>query len=87
MCRNPKLWIALGAVAVVILVAAPTSVGALLPILLVAACPLSMLLMAGGMARMAGRGRGKAEDAAIADSSELARLRGEVAELRQRAQR
>jgi hypothetical protein len=86
MCRNPKLWIALGAVAVVILVAAP-SVGAVLPILLVAACPLSMLLMAGGMARMAGRGRGNAEDAATADSSELARLRGEVAELRQPAQR
>lgn len=82
MCRNPKLWIALAAVAVIVAAAAP-NLGALLPILLVAACPLSMLVMA-GMAGMARRGR---DDTTETDPGEVARLRAEVAELRQHADR
>lgn len=81
MCRNQKLWIALAAVAVIVVIAAP-NLGSVLPILLIAACPLSMLLMAGGMTGMARRRRG--DDA---EDSEVARLRAEVAELRQHADR
>lgn len=79
MCRSPKLWIALGVAAVVIAVAAPSH-SAVVPILLVAACPLMMLVMMGGMAR---GNRGSTPD--NAEASEVARLRAEVAELRHRA--
>lgn len=81
-CRNPKLWLAVGAVAVV-LALTTASFTALLPLLVLAACPLSMLLMAGGMAGMARKGR----DAGNAEDDELARLRAEVADLRQRVDR
>lgn len=82
MCRNPKAWLAAGAVAVVLAVTT-SSLTALLPLLLLAACPLSMLLMAGGMAGMARKGR----DAGSAEDDELARLRAEVADLRQHVDR
>jgi uncharacterized membrane protein len=81
MCRNPKLWIGLGVVAMIVAIAAP-NVGAVLPILLVAACPLMMLVMMGGMAGMA---RGKRTDdttSAAGDADEVARLRAEIDELR-----
>jgi hypothetical protein len=86
MYRNPKLWIVLGVAAVAIAIAAPNPV-ALLPILLIAVCPLAMMLMMGGMA---GIGRAKPSDEASpqpADPDEVARLRAEVAELRDRASR
>lgn len=81
MCRNPKLWIALAIVALAVAIAAP-NLGGVLPLLLVAACPLSMLVMMGGMAGMARR-RETPPDTSGED--ELARLRAEVAELRDRA--
>jgi len=81
MCRNPRLWIALGVVAIVVAIAAP-NVGAVLPILLVAACPVMMLVMMGGMAGMA-RGKGTDDTTSSAgDAEEVARLRAEVDELR-----
>ena len=83
MCRNPRMWIGLGVVAVIVAITAP-NVGALLPILLVAACPLMMLVMMGGMAGMA---RGKERDAtssSTGDADEVARLRAEIDELRAR---
>lgn len=83
MCRNPRLWIALGVVAIAVAIAAP-NVGAVLPILLVAACPLMMLVMMGGTAGMA-RGNGTNETTSAAgDADEVARLRAEVDELRAR---
>jgi membrane protein implicated in regulation of membrane protease activity len=85
MCRSPKLWIALGVAAVVVALVAPNP-GAVLPLLLVAACPLSMLVMMGGMAGMA---RNKRDDhnTTPTDTDELAQLRAEVADLRERAAR
>lgn len=84
MCRNRKLWMVLGVVAVAGAIVADVS--AVLPVLLVAACPLMMLvMMVGGIA---GTGRGRRDDEAApkqADAAEVARLRAEVAELRQRA--
>lgn len=86
MYRNPKLWLILGIAAVAVAIAAPNPL-AVLPILLVAACPLSMMLMMGGMA---GMGRAKPSDEPSpqpGDADEVARLRTEVAELRDRPSR
>jgi hypothetical protein len=83
MCRNPRMWIGLGVVAVIVAITAP-NVGAVLPILLVAACPLMMLVMMGGMAGMA-RGKGRdATSSSTSDVDEVARLRAEIDELRAR---
>jgi hypothetical protein len=49
MCLNPKVLVGLGSVGVGIYLVAPDLVLAALPILLLAACPLSMLLMMWGM--------------------------------------
>lgn len=51
MCLNPKVLMGLAFVAVGIYVVAPGLLVAALPILLLAACPLSMLLMGGMMMR------------------------------------
>lgn len=83
MCRNPRMWIGLGVVAIIVAIAAP-SAGAVLPILLVAACPLMMLAMMGGMAGMA-RGNGTDDTTSAAgDTDEVDRLRAEIDELRAR---
>lgn len=82
LCRNPKLWIGAGATALAVGLITG-SLGAVLPLLLLAACPLSMVLIAGGMAGMAGRRNPTADDA----DDEVARLRAEIAELRDRATR
>lgn len=82
MCRNPKLLIALAVAAILVIATAGPGLGTALPILLVAACPLSMLVMAGGMA---GFGRRRTER--TGDPEEVERLRAEVAELRQHANR
>ena len=50
-CLNRKVLIGLGAVAVAIFFFAPSARGAL-PLLLVAACPVSMMVMASGMSKM-----------------------------------
>lgn len=76
LCRSPKLLVVVALVAVGVLVWGPNP-SAVLPVLLVLACPLAMLVMAGGMA---GRGRRGTSDPAEVD--DVARLRAEVAELR-----
>lgn len=86
MCRNPKLWIALGVAAVAVTIAAPNT-GALLPLLVVAACPLMMLVMMGGMTGMMRGKRNDDTNTASGEDDEVARLRAEVAELRKRAVR
>ena len=50
MCFNWKVLAGLAGVGLAVWVVAPDLVGAALPLLLVAACPLSMLLMGRGMA-------------------------------------
>ena len=82
VCGSGKLWLGIGAVGVV--VAFTTSgVGAVLPLLLLAACPLSMVLMAAGMAAMGRRGR----ETSSSEDDELVGLRTEVAALRERVGR
>lgn len=58
MCMNPKVLISLGAVAVGILVFAPNLLATALPLLLLAACPLSMLLMPLLMGKQMQQGQG-----------------------------
>jgi hypothetical protein len=53
MCLNWKVLAGLAVVGLIVLVVAPQFIGAALPLLLVAACPLSMLFMMRGMS---GRG-------------------------------
>lgn len=55
MCRNWRMWAALGGIAVLIAVAFPGARSTALPLLLVAACPLCMVLMGVGMAAAARR--------------------------------
>lgn len=82
MCRNPKLWIALAVGAAVLALVGP-SWAAVAPLLLAAACPLMMIVMMGGVAGMGRRHRADAGDG-VDEGSEVARLRAEVADLRQR---
>lgn len=49
MCLNWKILAGLAVVGLIVLVAAPQFIWAALPILILAACPLSMLLMMRGM--------------------------------------
>ena len=87
MCFNWKVAGGLALVGLAVFAAAPNLIGAALPLLIFAACPLSMLLM---MRAMSGRSRcqncsdkSAAVNANPADNTpELTRLRAEVDELR-----
>lgn len=56
MCFNPKVVLGLVGIAAVTWAVAPGLAAAALPILIFAACPLSMLLMMRGMKRAEGQG-------------------------------
>ena len=77
-CLNWKFVAALAAAGVGIYVFAPRLAAAALPLLILAACPLSMLLM---MRAMGPTGSCKTTDEHV-DADEVARLRAEVAALR-----
>ena len=80
-CLNWKVMAALAAAGLGVYVFAPGWAAAALPLLIVAACPLSMLLM---MRAMGSMGSCKTTDRAgdADDADEVARLRAEVAMLR-----
>ncbi len=79
MCLNKKVIGGLAVVALAVLLIAPNLLGAVLPLLVVAICPLSMLAMMGAM-----RSGGKSCAAGSSESTddELAQLRNEVERLR-----
>jgi hypothetical protein len=87
VCFNKKVVAGLGVAALAVFAFAPKLLGAALPLLVVAACPLSMLLMMRGMTGMAGSkdascsAKGSARGTAATDR-ELAELRAEVERLR-----
>lgn len=66
MCRSWRTWAALAGVTLVVALLAPGGRATLVPLVVVAACPLSMVVMAAGMAaagrrEMSDRGRTPAE--------------------------
>lgn len=50
-CLNPKVLIGLGLIAIVMLIVAPKDFFAALPLLILAACPISMVVMMATMDR------------------------------------
>ena len=79
-CFNPKVLAALAGAALATYLLAPGLFGAAVPLLALAACPLSMLLV------MRGTGQGRCATGTPAGqqppADEVARLRAEVARLR-----
>lgn len=83
MCSKNKVVIGLIGAAVVVYLVAPGSVGASLPVLLLAICPLSMILMMKAMTSVKTEAPTSSAGPGLNDSGdEISRLRAEVAELR-----
>ena len=78
-CFNWKVVAALATVGLGLYALAPGAVGAAVPLLVLAACPLSMLLM---MRAMSSSGSCETRDDARTHPDEVAQLRAEIAELR-----
>ncbi len=79
-CLNWKVIVALVAVGIALYALAPGVAAAAVPLLVVAACPLSMLLM---MRAMGSTGACRTKDHTTdASADEVAQLRAEVAALR-----
>ncbi len=78
MCINKKVVIGLVGAGVVLYLVAPGAIGAALPLLLLAICPLSMFVM---MRAMSG-GKSKSDAPDQSESSEVNELRAEVERLR-----
>jgi hypothetical protein len=83
MCLNWKVLAALAAVGVGIYLVAPDMVLAALPILLLAACPLSMLLMMWSMQHTQGQGHQTPHepDVGLTREEQVAQLRTQQAAL------
>ena len=88
MCINWRVVGGLSLVGLAVFALAPNLIGAALPLLVVAACPLSMLLM---MRAMQGGGRcdsssdtttGESQSQRADSAAELAQLRAELDQLR-----
>jgi hypothetical protein len=81
-CVNWRVIGGLAAVGLGIYVVAPGVAAAAVPLLVLALCPLSMLLMTWVMGSMGRRGTREDAGGAKGDAAEIARLRAEVAALR-----
>lgn len=84
-CFNRKVLTGAGVVALGVLLLAPRMFGAVLPLLMVAICPLSMLLMMRAMSRSGNRcqtGGATGQPAARDTDAEIARLQAEIDRLR-----
>jgi hypothetical protein len=79
MCLNPKVLAGLAATGVAIYLFAPNLIAAALPILLLAACPLSMLLMMWAMQQSQGQGQQTTHeaDAGLTREERIAQLRAQ----------
>ena len=89
-CLNRKVLIGFAVVAAGVLAVAPGSFVAVLPLLVLAVCPLSMVLMMRGMNRGNGCETSSVSTAsgAIDTDAELTRLRAEIDQLKaEQAQR
>jgi UPF0716 family protein affecting phage T7 exclusion len=86
MCLNPKVLAGLAVVGVGIYLFAPGLLAEAVPILLLAACPLSMLLMMWAMQRTPGQDQQTTQETAagLTREEQMARLRAEQAALADR---
>jgi len=85
MCWNKKTLGLVAVAALAVLAFAPSAFGRVLPLLLVAACPLGMLLVARGMV---GAGRtGERERPADGNTTVPDAVQDEIAQLRQEVER
>ena len=81
MCLNPKVLAGLALAGVAIYSFAPNLAAAALPILLLAACPLSMLLMMWSMQHTQGQQTTQEPDVGLTREERIARLRTQQAAL------
>lgn len=81
---NKNVIAGLAVVAGGIVVFAPNLIGAALPLLVIAACPLMMIFMMRGMSGMSG---GKERSDSTDDTSEATSTGGELADLRAEVER
>ena len=81
MCLNPKVLAGLVVAGVAIYLIAPNLMAAALPILLLAACPLSMLLMMWSIQHTQGRQTTQEPDVGLTREEPIARLRAQQAAL------
>jgi hypothetical protein len=87
-CLNRKVLIGLAVVAAAVFLVAPQAFGAALPVLILLACPLSMVFMMRGMAGQVAGADSPAETGATGATTpaeppaEVVRLRAEVDQLR-----
>lgn len=82
MCLNRKVLVGLAVAALAVLTIAPGAFSRVLPLLVVAACPLSMMLMMGAMSggkKTCATDRSEPE---AARDEEMTRLRAELDQLR-----
>ena len=86
ICLDWKVVAGLAVVGLGVWVVAPNLVGAVLPLLLLAACPLSMLFMMWGMHNTQGSGQQTSQepDAGLTREEQIARLRTQQAALADR---
>ena len=84
MCLNPKVLAGLVVAGVATYLIAPNLIAASLPILLVAACPLSMLLMMWGMRQTQGKQTTQEPDVGLTREERIALLRAQQAILADR---
>lgn len=81
MCLNKKVIAGVAVAAVAVWLLAPNLIGAALPLLVLAVCPLSMIVMMKAMSGNNSKGEPRSGSDTDVDA-ELARLRKEVADLR-----
>lgn len=80
MCVNPKVLMGLAAVGIGVYLLAPGAFAAALPLLIIAVCPLSMVVMM----TMMGRGSGGTPSARHGDPESEADVRAELVQLQAR---
>jgi hypothetical protein len=83
-CLNWKVLASLGALGVAIYLIAPSLVAAALPILLLAACPLSMALMMWSMHRSEGQQATRDTEVGLTREEHLVRLHAQQSQLADR---
>ena len=87
MCFNWKVAAGLTAAAVAVFAFAPNLIGAALPVLIIAACPLSMIVMMRAMSGASrcdtpSNGTDSESNTAAASPNDVARLQAEIDQLR-----